>query len=90
MKGVGNMKKNICLGHCYTVGENIVHSKFGEGTIQRITLDDYSLYRNNNVDYLIEVYFEDLGLKTLSLTLCLEGRLLKKTPSNRNIVQSAS
>lgn len=88
------MKRSITihasLSHCYTVGESIVHSKFGEGTIQRIRLDDYSIYRYNNEDYLIEVYFKDFGLKTLSLNLCLEGGLLKKTASNRNIIQAAS
>jgi len=88
------MKKSITnpafLGHYFTVGENIVHSKFGEGTIQKIRLDDYSIYLYNKEDYLLDVYFKDFGLKTLSLSLCLEGGLLKKTTSNRNKIQAAS
>jgi len=89
------MKKNIAihesLSHCYSVGERIIHSKFGEGIIKSIKLDDYSIYRYNKKDYLIEVRFrKKFRLKTLSLNLCIEGGLLKKVTSSRSIKQAAS
>lgn len=94
LQGVDDVKNNIVpqslINHCYSVGEVIIHNKFGEGTIQSIHLDSLSICHYNKEDYLIEVFFKDFGLKILSLNLCIENSLLLKTSIKKNIMQVAS
>jgi DNA helicase-2/ATP-dependent DNA helicase PcrA len=47
------------------IGSQIVHSKFGKGKVQNLNKDK------------IEIFFENAGLKKMSLSNCLKKGLLK-------------
>ncbi len=47
------------------IGCQVIHAKFGKGEVQNLNKDK------------IDIYFEDMGLKKISLSNCLKKKLLK-------------